>query len=301
MLRRRILYIIALILALLGQLLDVGYLFHFTFFAVLCLPVLGLLVSLPAMLGCRTALTASALRISRGEPVSWTLSVSNRFRLPLARASYRLRVVNLLTGEVHSGRSILRDMGLFSLPARAPEPAVILVAPVPEHPGLIELPEGAGTSVPLPRGRTVYGENYELRPYREGNSLRMIHWKMSAKRDELVTREPPEDTRPLPVLTFDHFGLMDQVDRTLDRLEGYSLALLERDRPHEVRWAHPETGVVRTFRITGERDWEICLAAVLSDHAPLRGRSILESSLTLGQEPVYQIHISGKEEPDGSA
>ena len=94
---------------------------------------------------------------------------------------------------------------------------------------------------------------------------------------------------------------MDQVDRTLDRLEGYSLALLERDRPHEVRWAHPETGVVRTFRITGERDWEICLAAVLSDHAPLRGRSILESSLTLGQEPVYQIHISGKEEPDGSA
>ena len=332
MLRRRILYIIALILALLGQLLDVGYLFHFTFFAVLCLPVLGLLVSLPAMLGCRTALTASALRISRGEPVSRTLSVSNRFRLPLARASYRLRVVNLLTGEVHSGRSILRDMaeeedrvwwletdhcgavecrverlwvcdclGLFSLPARAPEPAVILVAPVPEHPGLIELPEGAGTSVPLPRGRTVYGENYELRPYREGDSLRMIHWKMSAKRDELVTREPPEDTRPLPVLTFDHFGLMDQVDRTLDRLEGYSLALLERDRPHEVRWAHPETGVVRTFRITGERDWEICLAAVLSDHAPLRGRSILESSLTLGQEPVYQIHISGKEEPDGSA
>ena len=94
-------------------------------------------------------------------------------------------------------------------------------------------------------------------------------------------------------------GMRTQV-RAL-RQTSAGLALLERDRPHEVRWAHPETRVVRTFRITGERDWEICLAAVLSDHAPLRGRSILESSLTLGQEPVYQIHISGKEEPDGSA
>ena len=128
----------------------------------------------------------------------------------------------------------------------------------------------------------------------------MIHWKMTAKRDELVTREPPEDPRPLPVLTFDHFGLMDQVDRTLDRLAGLSLALLDQERPHEVRWLHPETGALRCFRVAGERDWASCLAAILSDPAPLRGRSILGQSQAAGG-PIYQIHVDGKEVPHGEA
>ena len=140
----------------------------------------------------------------------------------------------------------------------------------------------------------------KLRPYREGDSLRMIHWKMTAKRDELVTREPPEDTRPLPVLTFDHFGPLAQVDRALDRLAGLSLTLLDQERPHEVRWAHPETGAVRAFPVTGERDWETCLTAILSDPAPLYGRSILSQALApVAGRPIYQIHVSGKEDPHG--
>ena len=331
MLRRRIAYAIALLLSLLGQLLDVGYLFHFTFFAVLAFPLLGLLISLPAMLGCRAKLTASSHSVARGEVASWTLSLTNRFRLPVARTSYHLRVANHMSGEVHSGRSVLRDvmpeenrvwtletdhcgmvecrteriwvcdcLGLFALPVRAPSPSTVLVEPVPEHPGPIELPEGAGILGPLPRGRSVYGENYELRDYRPGDSLRMIHWKMSAKRDGLITREPPEDIRLLPVLTFNHFGLLEQVDRTLDRLEGTSAALLEQDRPHEIRWVHPETGAVRRYPVGGRRDWETCLAAILSDPAPLRGRSILEGTLRQEGGPVYQIHIDGKEAGHGS-
>ncbi|MBD5162505.1 MAG: DUF58 domain-containing protein [Oscillibacter sp.] len=329
--RRRILYALALLLAFLGQILDVGYLFHFIFYAVVCLPFLGLLISLPAMLGCRAVLTPSAPRAARGETVSWSLSLVNRFCLPLSRASYRLRVSNRLTEEVHTARTSIRGampeedrfwtletdhcgavdcridrlwvydcLGLFALPARLPPPAAVLIVPLPEHPGRIELPEGTGASVPLPRGRTVYGETYELRPYRPGDSLRMIHWKMSAKRDELVTREPPEDTRPLPVLTMNHYGPLSQVDRTLDRLEGYSMALLAQERAHEVRWVHPVTGAARCYPVAGERDWEICLAAILSDPAPMHGRSILEQALVRGPgAPIYQIHVSGKEEPYG--
>lgn len=324
-------YLIVLIAALLGQILDVGYLFHFIFNAVIFLPLLALALSLPAMLGCRAELTASSYRIDRGDVVSWTLSLSNRFHLPVARAAYRLRVGNRLSGEIHSGRSVLRDMmpeeervwtlttdhcgavecraerlwvcdclGLFALPVKPPPPSVVLVGPIPEHPGPIEIPDGTGVSSPAPKGKSVYGENYELRPYREGDSLRMIHWKMTAKRDELVTREPPEDPRPLPVLTFDHFGLMDQVDRTLDRLAGYSAELLEEERVHEIRWLHPETGAVRICRVAGTRDWEVCLAAILSDPAPLWGRSILSETLPVGGGPIYQIHIDGKEAPHGN-
>lgn len=333
MLRRRIVYALALVLAFLGQILDVGYIFHFIFFAVLALPILGLAVSLPAMLGCRAELGVSVPRICRGEDASWSLRLTNRFRLPVARASCRLCLTNRLTGQVHRVKVVLRGaaaeeerrwtmetdhcgmmdfqteslwvcdcLGLFALPVRLPGPATLVVAPLPEHPGLIELPDGVGAPVPQPKGKAVFGETYELRPYREGDSLRMIHWKMTAKRDELVTREPPEDTRPLPVLTFNHFGLLAEVDRTLDRLEGTSMALLEQERPHEVRWLHPETGALRVFRIGGERDWTACLSAILSDPAPMRGRSILEQALTReGGGAVYQMHITGKEVPHGEA
>ena len=325
------LYALALLLAFLGQILDVGYLFHFIFFAVAALPFLGLAVSLPAMLGCRAELGGSAAWIQRGENASWFLRLTNRFRLPVARVSCRLRLTNRLTGQAHREKILLRSvapeekrrwtmeadhcgmmelrverlwvcdcLGLFALPARLPRPAALLIAPLPERPERVELPEGAGASVPLPKGKTVFGESYELRPYREGDSLRMIHWKMTAKRDELVTREPPEDTRPLPVLTFDHFGPLAQVDRALDRLAGLSLTLLDQERPHEVRWAHPETGAVRAFPVTGERDWETCLTAILSDPAPLYGRSILSQALApVAGRPIYQIHVSGKEDPHG--
>ena len=52
------LYALALLLAFLGQILDVGYLFHFIFFAVAALPFLGLAVSLPPVGSVRRTLPA---------------------------------------------------------------------------------------------------------------------------------------------------------------------------------------------------------------------------------------------------
>lgn len=326
--RRRLAYLAVLLAALLAQLLDTGYLFHFIFIAVICFPLLGLALSLPAMLSCRSALEATAYRIPRGGKVSWTLRLDNRFHLPVARASYRLRVTNRMNGQEHIAKAVMRGvtpeedrqwtletdhcgavecrvehlwvcdcLGLFALPVRKPQMITLLVAPIAEDVGPIELPEGVGSPVPEARNRAVLGETYELREYRPGDSLRMIHWKMSAKRDELITREPPEDARPLPVLTFDHFGPLEVVDRALDRLEGASAALLAQGRPHEVRWAHPETGAVRSCTVAGERDWGICLSSILADPAPLRGYSILGQTLKQGPgAPIYQIHISGKED-----
>ena len=65
---RRLLYALTLLAALLGQLFDVGYLFHFLFFAVLALSVLSLLVSLPAILGCRAALSRTPAGPPPGTP-----------------------------------------------------------------------------------------------------------------------------------------------------------------------------------------------------------------------------------------
>ena len=225
---RRLLYLLALTAALMGQLFDVGYLFHFLFFAAACLPLLGLALSLPAMVRCRARLVPSARQVERGTEAGWTLRLECRSPLPPARIACRIRVRDRMGGgervrRLTMGRAFRDErswagetghcallecrvdrlrvcdcLGLFALPLKAPPPAQVLVVPRPESPGPLRLPEGLGTPRPVPRGKSVSGEDYELRPFREGDSLRMIHWKMTAKRDELVTREPPEDTRPLP-------------------------------------------------------------------------------------------------------
>lgn len=324
---RRVLYALTLLAAFLGQLFDVGYLFHFIFFAVLSLPVLSLLLSLPAILGCRAALESGEVRIRRGGRLEWTLRLHSRTGLPLARISCRLVVENRMTGEtvrlrvpmrriiptggqvltMDAGRSGLVEcraeklricgcLGLLTRPLRPPPPAAVLVYPVPENPGPLALPEEQGMPRSVPRGKSASGEDYELRPYRAGDSLRTVHWKMSAKRDEMVTRELLEDRRPLPVLTIDHFGGEEPVERALDRLAGYALALLALERPFEVRWAHPVTGEIRRWGVIDGEAWENCLAALLSDPAPLTGRSILDVPLLPDQDQLlHHIHITGEE------
>jgi len=240
---RRLLYLLALTAALMGQLFDVGYLFHFLFFAAACLPLLGLALSLPAMVRCRVRLVPSARQVERGAEAGWTLRLECRSPLPPARIACRIRVRDRMGGgervrRLTMGRA-LRDerswagetghcallecrvdrlrvcdcLGLFVLPLKAPPPAQVLVVPRPESPGPLRLPEGLGTPRPVPRGKSVSGEDYELRPFREGDSLRTVHWKMTAKRDELVTRELLEDRRPLPVLTLDQFGPRGTLER----------------------------------------------------------------------------------------
>ena len=79
---RRLLYLLALTAALMGQLFDVGYLFHFLFFAAACLPLLGLALSLPAMVRCRVRLVPSARQVERGAEAGWTLRLECRSPLP---------------------------------------------------------------------------------------------------------------------------------------------------------------------------------------------------------------------------
>lgn len=329
---RRLIYAAALLAALMGQLFDVGYLFHFIFIATAALPLLGLAVSLPAMLGCRAELFASGSQVRRGEKARWTLRLTGRSRLPLARTACRLRVRDRAGGEeqvrrlsmgrsqaggerswtADTGRCALIEcrverlrvcdcLGLFVLPVKAPPPRRVLVAPVPADVGPLVLPEGLGMPAPVPRGRSASGEDYELRPFQEGDSLRTVHWKMTAKRDELVTRELLEDRRPLPVLTFDHFGTREELDRVLDRLAGYARALLEQERPFQVRWAHPETGAVRCRGVASGGEWTACLTAILSDPVPASGASVLDRPLAVGQDEIlHRIHVTGEEARHGS-
>lgn len=328
MIFRRTVYILILLSALLAQLFDVGYLVHFLFFLILLLPVAGLLLSLPAMLGCRPRLALRTSIIQRGSRAAWFLTLDNRFPLPLARVSCRFQVHSAMTGETkayraaevgvfpglviplsvptsHCGQlecSIRRlwvcdCLGLFALPLKPPAPVSVLVGPLPVKAEPVTIPEQRGAALPAPKGRAPTGEEYDLRDYHPGDNIRSIHWKLSAKRDQLIVRELLASRKPLPVLTFDHLGPLDQLDGIIDRLAALSRELQKERQPHEIRWAEPVSGTLRRFVIEDAPAWHRCLTALLSDPAPDQGHSILEKPVRpAGEEPIFPIHIRREEE-----
>lgn len=282
---------IGYLLALLGAggffLFFQGYLSFYVFMLALVFPFFSLAVSLPGMLGTKTAFFASAKAIRRGERVTLTLAFQNRLRLPVGRLSTRIHCVNRLTGdhitlrrkgtggssglklsaellEAHCGvidckvtqLKVCDLLGLFALHPPLPEPLEFLSLPLnlpPEGAPLL-LSEGEQSAALRPKPGGGPGEDYDLRPYRVGDPLRTVHWKLSSKLDGLVVREILEPVQIQVLLTYDHFGSPSELDQVFDRLDALSRGLIEGERLHSIQWADPISGVRRSKRISHQKD-----------------------------------------------
>lgn len=321
MVRRWVCYALALAGALAFRVVYTGWLAGFLLAFLLCLPPVGVLVSLPAVLSCRLGLGPFPAAVRREEAGYWQVSGRSVLGLPLGRVRVTVETVNQMTGQRMAAKAVFAlpgggggakvpvpadhcgcleghilsawaadCLGLFYLPVRRGAGALLTVLPREEGEELPPLPEEEAPGMrPRPGGGP--GEDYDPRPYRPGDPLNTIHWKLSAKRDELVTRETLEDVKALPLITLDHFGPPEAMDRVLDRLAGLGRGLLGEGRAFTVAWADPATGAVRSFPVSGAGEWSACLGAALSQPAPLTGRSILDAP---GMKRA--LHLSGAEE-----
>lgn len=329
MVRRWICYLLALLGTLAFRVAYTGWLAEWVFRLALWLPLLGVVAALPGVLTCRLRLTPDRLQTERGGKTGWTLTGENPLGLPQVRVKVVVSTRNVFTAQekkekktwfcpggggklwfsapsehcgLLTGRVLqawaLDSLGLFWLPLRRGGEARQWILPLSQPQELPPLPQEEAPGLrPLPGGGP--GEDYDPRDYRPGDPLSSIHWKLSAKRDELITRETLETVRPLPLLTFDCFGTPGRLDRTLDLLSGVSVALLREGRSHQVAWAHPLTGELCRMAVGEEADRLRCLEAILSQSAPLTGKSILDLP---GRERA--LHLSAPVDPpapDGTA
>lgn len=175
-------------------------------------------------------------------------------KLPLVPTSWRYHVRDAYTDAVHKykeHREIFAKhcgclqiqprrvwkydfLGLFRLPILGVKPAVVLVRPEPipvaHIPGLNRYIAGRW----IPKHGGSFSENHDLRPYRPGDDLRLVHWKLAAKTGKLIVREPIVPCRGALVLTLLLSGTADVLDDKLGKLRYLSDALLQKELPHEI-------------------------------------------------------------------
>lgn len=320
---RRILYAVLVGMAVLFQIFFRFYLSTFVLVLILVLPILSLLLALPGWMGSMASAVPDASLVTVGGSARFRIILYHSSFLPLIRPRVKLGWTNQLTGEsgeskltltarkpaeltvpaAHCGRLVCRVegavccdlLGLFPLPVRkGPERAVLILPVHLELEGKDELAAGENAGTVLrPRPGGGPGEDYDLREYRVGDPLRSVHWKLSSKKDELVVRETLEPQQAAIVVTYDHFGPPEDLDRTFAQLWALSRWLLQQDRPHHIQWASPLTGVAEDRAVDSPNALLACLDGAFSTPAPLEGRSILDGALRLpGGGKVRHLHVT---------
>ena len=268
---RRFIYLTGLLMGAVFHNLYGQYLSYILLRFLILLPFVSLLVSLPAMLRVRVLLSASGAS-PRGEPAAARLKIDSRCILPVGCLSLTFIGENRFTGEAvkkqkfsywgilkaeenlalpsdrcgviscRLGRAWAWDyMGIFAIPVRRCDPATYVVLPMAQKPApMPELDQDSAITLkPKPGGG--YSEEHELRPYRRGDPLNVIHWKLSSKLDEPIVREPQLMQRKRIALSVSPSGKQQELESQLDQLLYLSTDLIESGIPHRICFgAHME-------------------------------------------------------------
>ncbi len=114
------------------------------------------------------------------------------------------------------------------------------------------------------------GETFEIRPYREKDKLQSIHWKLSAKTDELMVKENSLPKACAIVLLLDLKKLTqrtaeEKMAAYLELASSISFALMDVQVPHYIAWFSRETGDIRRIRVDDEESFYQFLLYYLRD------------------------------------
>ncbi|MBQ5808772.1 MAG: DUF58 domain-containing protein [Clostridia bacterium] len=306
MIKNRLLYFIAVTASAVFYVAYEEWISWIILAAMLMLPWLSLVLSLPAILRMRIKLDVPE-RITQGKEARVITKECYSAGFPPYR--YKIKVTKPITGEewavspyeclpsehcggltVSTARTAVYDyLGLFRFRLRQAPSAIVRVMPKNEKlPIPEELKSIAARSLRAKRGGG-FAENHEIRPYHAGDTLNLIHWKLSAKADGLMLREPMEPDRGLALLTIDINGTPDELDRKFSRLLNYGSYLLENGAAFEVL-ALTANGIEK-WAVRENSDWKICVNSLLCAPFAPKG-SVKEQKF----QTLWHCHVGG--EPD---
>lgn len=268
------------------------------------LPLLSLLLSLPAMLMARLELDMPDA-VTKDEKLS--LGIRVVCPLPLPMWEVRTLARHTLTGKrlllkrgvdcptEHCGaldcsfsRGWVYDyMGLFRIRKQTPPAFRLWIYPQRLQPKNLPDLEKEMAVFWKPKPGGGFSENHELRLYRPGDSLRQIHWKLSSKTGKLIYREPMEKTNKQLLLWLIHGGEPEEMDRKLGRLLWLSSYLEQRGLKHDVL----------AYTADGQLLWHIGTVHTLQDvmHTLLCRKPLEQATMASPNgASQWQIYIGGE-------
>ncbi|MCL2079992.1 MAG: DUF58 domain-containing protein [Oscillospiraceae bacterium] len=243
MLKYRLIYTFTLSAVFIFYLLYTPWFSWFLLLAVLFLVPLDLVISLPGMFTKTVAISAPIV-LEKGERGAITITAIDKKPFPIRC----LNVIMSVTGDGFTAKckvicaaksgdrsQISIDtsqtglmvfklkklyavslLGLFSREIKPGSKVSVLVLPRPLKPeGIFSLPRELSL-VPKPGGG--FSEEHDMREYRQGDSVRSIHWKLSAKHDSLIVREPLVPKTQSRLLHIKPWGEAAERDFTLSYL-----------------------------------------------------------------------------------
>lgn len=176
---------------------------------------------------------------------------------------------------------VLDAVGLCAFPVRSPAPVLLMLhPPFPANPP--KLPEEALGRGTLPdqstsrKGPDAMREFSDIREFRQGDTMRDVHWKLSAKLDKFMVKEGSFSNQPSPNLCFDFFGGVETASLVLGRVEVLSRQLSIMERLHGIHWLDAGD-VLQSRYIADPTDFDTILWELLSTRLPAEGNPIRES------------------------
>ena len=255
---------------------------------VIVLPFLSLLVSLPAILKSHAELAggtdvqrgrASKVRLELGcgsflPPETWKVKIEYRnlfldrrpirekIRLYGAKSRTEIFVpdterLGTISYRIRSARAC-DYLGIFAIPIKRSGVVALTVMPNTEQP--VPMPELVESSERILKPKPIgFSEEHELRPYREGDAVNLIHWKLTEKMDAPIVREPQEQARKNIVLSMDLYDSYEAQQSVLEQLRCLADILNENKIPFMLRYG------LRSVFIDGQGDFERFLHSLLSE------------------------------------
>ncbi len=319
MARNRLLYGIVLIAVTLFYGFFYGWFSEFLWYLTLLLPFVSLLVSLPAILTAKPELIAPSA-VHRGEDAAAEIRLQCQFPLPRykfraeiihtpsgTRKQYKFRATSSTcisyplpanhSGAVHyflSKSRVCDYLGLFAIVRKWELQGSTIVLPNPAQPRKLPNLTKLMSAALRPKPGGGFSEIHELREYRPGDSLRHIHWKLTAKTDRPVVREPQEYCLGAMALSLNLPTDPTDFDQVLDNTLWISAWLIERGFEHQVFWFsgnHPNNVTIAQME-----DLSVLTPQLCRSQPTAPGNSAY--SLTTGASWRFHVAPAGKKDGD---
>lgn len=294
--KHRIGYGILWIGAFLLYVFYVGYTSYYLFLLVSSMPFLSIVYLILGRRKLTIRLHVSQSECKKDEPVLLSIDSATHSIIPLARIQATLCIDNAFSHKQSKETAVFTS-------ERGVSEVTILLKPencglytitlervfVYDLLGLLRLKKACKNTVHfyvLPKPMTVLipafvgshhdeetydphraghdtGEIFDVHTYRLGDSLHKIHWKLSAKHDDILVKDFSMPQVQHVTLAYEAYGDLADVEAMLGYVYGYSLELLAQAIPHNIA-RYVQGQCVETQYIQEQQDLVFYLKAVLA-------------------------------------